>query len=155
VLALHLGAPWQCCPPFPPPLRQHLHCPVAWTLLLQHQGRVAGRDRLRQPPQGLHGSRRHAWQSTTPRQTAGQAPRRSRHHQAGLVFRPAGFFTFVFSGAAKRQSRNCFSGHRPVFFRPWTGGTIPVSTAMVPAPSVVTATEIGPLLLPADARARG
>jgi hypothetical protein len=36
---------------------------------------------------------------------------------------------------------------------PWTGGTIPVSTAAVSAPSAVTATEIGPLTsLPAGQR---
>jgi hypothetical protein len=35
-------------------------------------------------------------------------PRRSSCLQAGLVFRPAGFFTFS-SGAARRRSRNHFS----------------------------------------------
>ncbi len=68
---------------------------------------VAGRDRLRQPPQGLHGSGHHTWQSAFPRLNAGQSPRQSRHHQAGLVCRPTGFSTF-FSGDATRRSQNCF-----------------------------------------------
>jgi hypothetical protein len=36
------------------------------------------------------------------------APRRSRRDQVGLVLRPAGLFTFFFSGAATRRSRNRF-----------------------------------------------
>ncbi len=43
-----------------------------------------------------------------------QAPRRSLCHKAGLVFRPAGFFSFLFSGAAKQWSGE-------PFFRSWTG----------------------------------
>jgi hypothetical protein len=42
------------------------------------QGWVAGQGCLHQPPQGLHGSGRHTWQSATPQPTAGQAPRWSR-----------------------------------------------------------------------------
>ncbi len=62
------------------------------------------------------------------------------------------FFIFS-SGTAKQRSRNHFFGCRPVFCMPWTGGTIPVSTAAVSAPSAVTATEIGPLTsLPAGQR---
>ncbi len=79
------------------------------------------------------------------RLTAGQAPRGSGCHQAGLIFRPTGFFTFSFSGAAKRRSRNRFSSRGPVFFTIWTGGTIPVPTAAVPTPSAITASEIGTL----------
>jgi hypothetical protein len=75
------------------------------------------------------------WQSVTLRPTAGQAPRQSCLHQAFLVFRPAGFFTFFFPCTAKRWSRNCFSGRGPVFCTPWTRGAIPVSTAPAPAPS--------------------
>ncbi len=45
-----------------------------------------------------------------------------------------------------------FSGRRPVFCTPWTGGTIPVSTAAVPTPSAVTASEIGPLTSPPAGR---
>jgi hypothetical protein len=76
------------------------------TPLLHHQGWVAGRDHLRVPSQGLHRSGHHTWQSATPRLTAGQASRRSRRYQAGLVFRPAGFFTFPFSGAAQQLFRS-------------------------------------------------
>jgi hypothetical protein len=42
----------------------------------------------------------------SPRQTAGFAPRQSCRNHVGLVFRPAGFFTFLFFGAATRRSRN-------------------------------------------------
>ncbi len=65
--------------------------------------------------------------------------KQSRRHP---VFRPAGFFTLLFWGAAKRQFRNRFSGRVPVFCTPWTGGT---TSAAVPVPSAVAATEIGPL----------
>jgi hypothetical protein len=91
-----------------------------WTPLLHHQGWLAGRDCLCQPPQGLHGNGRYTWQSVTPRPTPGQELRWFRSHQVGLLFRPAGFLTFPFSGAAKRQSRNRFSGRGPVFCTPWT-----------------------------------
>ncbi len=107
-----------------------------------------GRDRLCQQPLGLHGSGRHAWQPVTPWLTARQAPRRFRHHQAGLVCRPAGFSTFSSSSTAKRQSRNFFSGRGPVFCTHWTGSAIQVSTAAVPALSAVTASEIRPLTSP-------
>jgi hypothetical protein len=62
--------------------------------LLHHPSRVPGRGHRCQPPQGLHGRRRHAWQPTSLRQTAGFAPRRSCRSQVGLIFRSAGFFTF-------------------------------------------------------------
>jgi hypothetical protein len=84
--------------------------------------------------------------------TPRQAPRRSRRYQAGLVFRPASFFTFPFSGAAKQRSRKRFSGHRLAFCMPWTGGTIPVSLAAVPAQSAATASEIRPLTSPPAGR---
>jgi hypothetical protein len=71
---------------------------------------------------------------------------------AGLIFRPAGFFSFLFSGAAKRRSRSRFSGRGPVFCMLWTGGAIPVSTAAVSALSAVTALEIGPLTSPPAGR---
>jgi hypothetical protein len=102
--------------------------------------------------QGLHRSGRHTWQSTPPRHTARQAPRWSHRHQEGLVFRPAGFFAFLFSGATKRRSRNHFSGHKPVSCTPWTGGAVPVSTAALPTPSAVTASEMGPLTSPPAGR---
>jgi transposase InsO family protein len=50
----------------------------------------------------------HAWQPALPWQTAGLAPRRSCRNQVGLVFRPAGLFTFLFSNAATRRSWNRF-----------------------------------------------
>jgi hypothetical protein len=94
-----------------------LHSPALRPLLLQHQSRVVGRGGRREPPQGLHGHGRHAWQPASPRQTARFAPRRSCCNQAGFVFRPAGFFTF-FSGAATRQSWNRFPTLRGVFCTP-------------------------------------
>jgi hypothetical protein len=39
------------------------------------------------------------------------AARPSCRNQAGLVFRPIGFFAFLFSGAATQWSRNSFTGH--------------------------------------------
>ncbi len=124
---------------------------AAWTPLLHHQGWVAGRDRLHQPPQGLHRSGCHTWQSAIPQPTTRQVPRWSCHHQAGLFFRPAGFFIF-FQGGAKRQSRNCFLVADRFFCMPWTGSAIPVSTAAVPAPSAVTVSESGPLTSPPAGR---
>jgi hypothetical protein len=56
-----------------------------------------------------HGSRRHAWQPALTRQTAGLAPRWSYCNQAGLVFRPAGIFTFLFCGAATQTVQEPFS----------------------------------------------
>ncbi len=91
-------------------------------------------------------------QSVTPWLTTRQVLRLSRRHQAGLVFRLSSFLTFSFSGTAKRQSRNRFSGRRPVFCMPWTSGTIPLYTSAVPAPSAVTASEIGPMTSPPAGR---
>jgi hypothetical protein len=82
----------------------------------------------------------------------GKRPGGPACHQAGLIFRPAGCLAFLFSGAAKRRSRNHFSGRGPVFCTPCTGGAIPVSTAAVPALSAVTALEIRPLTSPPAGR---
>jgi hypothetical protein len=92
----------------------------------------------------LHGRGRHAWQPALPRQTAGFAPRRSCRNQAGLIFRPADFFTFL-SGAATRRSRNRFPTRRGGFCTPGTGGAFTGATDAVPVPSTGTATEVGPL----------
>jgi hypothetical protein len=106
--------------------------------------RVTGRGGCRQPPQGLHGRGRHAWQPASLRQTAGFAPRRSCRNQAGLVFRPAGFFTFT-SGAATRQSQNCFPTRRGGFCMPGTGGAYKGATDAVPVLPTGTAMEVRPL----------
>jgi hypothetical protein len=90
-------------------------------------------------------SRCHAWQPVTPRQTAGFMPRRSSRNQAGLVFRPAGFFTFFFPGATKRRSWTRFLTRLGGFCMPWTGGAFTASTDTVPLPTTGTATEVGPL----------
>jgi hypothetical protein len=92
----------------------------------------------------LHSCGRHAWQPASPGQTAGFAPRRSCRNQAGLVFRPTGFFTFS-SGAATRQSLNRFPTRRGGFCTPGSSGAI---TYAVPVPSTGTATEVGPLTSP-------
>jgi hypothetical protein len=63
---------------------------------------------------------------------------------SGLIFRPAGFFTF-FAGAATRRFRNCFPTRRGGFCMPGTGGAITGATDAVPVPSMGTATEVGPL----------
>ncbi len=76
-----------------------------------------------------------------PQQTAGFAP----GGQAGLVFRPTGFFLFSFIGAATRRSWNHFPTRQGGFCTPGTGGTFTASTDVVPVPSVGTAQEIGPL----------
>jgi hypothetical protein len=73
--------------------------------------RVPGQAQRRQPPQGMHGHGRRAWQPVSPQQTAGFAPRQSCRYQAGLVFRPAGFFTFH-SGVATRRSWSRFPTQR-------------------------------------------
>ncbi len=112
--------------------------------LLHHPSRVPGRGYRRQPPQGLHGRGRNAWQPASPRQTAGFAPRRSCRNQAGLVFRPAGFFTFL-SGATTRRSRNRFPTRRGGFFTPGTSGDFTGATDGVPVPSMGTAKEVRPL----------
>jgi hypothetical protein len=106
--------------------------------LLHLQSRVMGRGGCRQPPQGLHGCGRHSWQPVSPRQTTGFAPRQSCCNQAGLVFRPAGFFTFI-SGAATRRSRNRFPTRRGGFCTPGTGGAFTGATDTVPVPSTGTA----------------
>ncbi len=78
-----------------------------------------------------------------PQLTAGHAPRRSRCHQVGLVFRPAGIITFF--GAAWKRSRNCFPTQRGGFCMPGTSGAFTASTAAVPAmPAGITA-EVRPL----------
>jgi hypothetical protein len=63
-------------------LRRPLRGPASRPPLLHHQSQVAGRGGCHQPP----------------RQTAGLAPRGSCCNQEGLIFRPAGLFTFLFSG---------------------------------------------------------
>jgi hypothetical protein len=115
-----------------------LRGPAPQPLLLHHQSRVTGRGGWRQP----HGCGRHAWQPASPRQTAGLAPRRSCRNQEGLVFRPAGLFTFLFSGAATIRSRNCFPTRRGGFCTPRTSGTFTASTDAVPVSSTGTATEV-------------
>jgi hypothetical protein len=122
----------------------HCHCPVAGTPLLHHPSRVAGRDCLRQPPQGLYGSGCHTWKPATLWPTAGQEPRRSCRHQAGLVFKPAGFYSF-FSGADSRRSRNRFPTWGGDFCMPGTGGAFTVSTDAAPSMSAGTASEVRPL----------
>jgi hypothetical protein len=79
-----------------------------------------------------------------PRQAAGFAPRRSCRHQAGLVFRTAGFYTFL-PGFATRRSRNNFPTRRGGFCTPGTGGALSGATDALPVPSMGTAKEVGPL----------
>ncbi len=78
----------------PAALQWSLHRSAPRTPLLHHLSRVPGRGHRRQSPQGLHGWHP-AWQLASPRQAAGFAPRRPCRNQAGLVFRPAGLFTFL------------------------------------------------------------
>jgi hypothetical protein len=125
-------------------LRWPLHRPVPRTPLLHHPSRVPGRGHRRQPPQGLYGRGRHAWQPASLWQTAGFTPRWSYRNQAGLVFRPAGFSTFP-SGTATRRSRNHFSTRRGSFCTPGTGGTFTGATDAVLVPSMGTAKEVRPL----------
>jgi hypothetical protein len=125
-------------------LRWPLRCPALQAPLLHYPSRVPGRGHRRQLPQGLHGRGRHAWQPASPWQTAGFAPRQSCRNQAGLIFRPAGFFIFP-SGAATRRSRNRFPTQRGGFCTPGTGGAIISATDAVPVPSMDTATGVGPL----------
>jgi hypothetical protein len=73
------------------------------------------------------------------------APRHSCHNQGGLVFRPAGFFTFLFSGTATRWSWNRFPTRQGGFCTPRTGGTFTASTDAVPVSSTGTAKEVGAL----------
>ncbi len=100
---------------------------------------------LLQPLSGLHSSGRHAWHPASPWQTAGLAHRQPCRKQAGLVFRPTGFFTFLFCGAAMRPSRNRFPTRRGGFCMPGTGDAFTASTETVPVPSMSTAPEVGPL----------
>ncbi len=62
----------------------------------------------------------------------------------GLVFRPTGFYTFLF-GAATRRSQNRFPTRRGGFCMPGTGGAFTGATDAVPDPSTGTAQEVGPL----------
>jgi hypothetical protein len=119
-------------------LRRPLHRPPPWAPLLHRPSRDPGRGHRRQPPQGLYGRGRHAWQPASPRQAAGFPPRRPCRHQAGLVFRPAGFYTFL-PGAATRRSRNRFPTRRGGFCTPGTGGAFTGATVAVPVPSTGTA----------------
>jgi hypothetical protein len=80
-----------------------------------------------------------------PRQTTGLAPRQSCRSQAGLIFRPAGFLTFFFSGAARKRSLNHFPTQRGGFCTHETSGTFTTSTDAVPIPSTGTAQEGRPL----------
>ncbi len=80
-----------------------------------------------------------------PRQTSRLAPRRSCRNQAGLVFRPAGLFTFLFSGTATRRSRNRFPTRQGGFCTPGTGGAFTPSKDLVHVSSTGTAPEVGPL----------
>jgi hypothetical protein len=81
-------------------------------------------------------------QPASPRQTAGLMPRQSCRNQAGLVFRPADFFTFFLFGAATKRSRNRLPTRRGGFFMPGTGSTLTASTDAVPVPSKCTAQEV-------------
>jgi hypothetical protein len=77
-------------------------------------------------------------------QTAGFAPRRPCRNQAGLIFRPVGFFAF-FSGADMRRSPNRFPSRGGGFCMPGTGGAFTASIDAVPVPTMGTAKEVGPL----------
>ncbi len=92
---------------------------------------IRGRDCLLQPPQGLHRSRRHTWQSATP--WPGPATSKRVSFLDPLVSTPS----CSPAPPGDRRFRNHFSSRGLVFCMPWTGGAIPVSRAMVPAPSVV------------------
>jgi hypothetical protein len=72
---------------------------------------VTRRGHCRQLPQGLHSGGHRAWQPVSPQQTPRFAPRQPCCNQVGLVFRPAGFFTFL-SGTATKWSRNRFPNRR-------------------------------------------
>jgi hypothetical protein len=54
-------------------------------------------------------------------------------NQAGLVFRPAGLFTFPFFSATTRRSPNRFSTQRGGFCTPGTGGAFTASTVGYPS----------------------
>jgi hypothetical protein len=63
----------------------------------------------------------------------------------GLVFRPTGFFTFFFPGAATKRSWNRFPTRREGFCTPGTGCAFTASTDVVPIPSLGIAQEVRPL----------
>jgi hypothetical protein len=83
-------------------------------------------------------------QPGSPWQTARLVPRWSCRNQVGLVFRPAGFFSFS-SGATPRRSRNHIPTWRGGFCMPWTDGAFTVSTDAVPVLSTGTTTKVRPL----------
>ncbi len=70
----HLGPSWRRGPTSPAALQWPLRCSAPWPLLLHHPSRITGQGHCRQPPQGLHGSRRRAWQAASLRQSAGSCP---------------------------------------------------------------------------------
>jgi hypothetical protein len=113
-----------------------------------------GTRSLPQPPQGLHGYVLQAWQPESPRQTAGFALRWSCRDQAGLVFKPAGLFTF-FSDAAIKRSRNRFPTRWEGFWTSRTGGAFTVFTEAVPVLSMGIATKVRPLTSPPSTQAQG
>ncbi len=136
--------------PPPPSLRRPLCRPPLITLRLHSPSQTTRRNHSREPPQGLHGRRCHAWQSTVPRQTA--RPRRSGHagclpprqsscHQVGHVFRPTGISTFA-EGTAENMPGNCFS---PTpwggFCTAYSGSSITAFTDPVSAAPAETAYE--------------
>jgi hypothetical protein len=124
------------------------------SLHLRPPGRAARGDHRCEPPQGMHGCGRHAWQPQTQRQTA--RPRRSGHagrclprqyscFQAGLVLRPAGFFTIT-AGAAENPLGNCSSpAPRGGFCMPQAGSSFTASTTVVSKALAETANEDRPL----------
>jgi hypothetical protein len=70
------------------------HCHRSFTIRVGLRDEWSPSDALRPAQQRMP---RLAARHATPWQTAGLAPRRSCRNQAGLVFRPAGFFTFFLS----------------------------------------------------------
>jgi hypothetical protein len=112
----------------------------AWTPFLHHQGQVPGRDCPHQPPQSLHGSGHHTLQSAMPRLTFWQVPRLSRRHQVSC-FQTCWLPCLPLLRRRHAAVQELFSSRRPVSCTPWTGGTIPVYTVAVPAPSAVTASD--------------
>jgi hypothetical protein len=126
--------------------------PPSATPRLHSTGRAA--DHCLEPPQGVHGRGRHAWQPTTPRQTArprydGYAScrplRRSSCHHAGLVLRPSGISTIA-AGAAKNPPGNRVSPTlRGGFYMPRASSSFAASTKAVPAAPGETAYEDQPL----------
>jgi hypothetical protein len=134
-------------PPLHPSMTA-LHRPLPGTPHLHHPGQAERGHHRRELPQGLDGHGRHAWQPQMPWQTAGPRrdghstrclPRESSCFKAGLVFRPAGFFTIA-AGAAENPPGNCFS---PTlwggFCMPCTGSSSAASTKAVPTGPAETA----------------